>query len=558
MNRSSGDGGPTVRFERVVTASVALLGVVLLSLAASVWLSALANDDPLYLEPQGSIRADLARAWIDTGAPEIQLDGRDELPADIQIAMLPRDASVVDWSVVPKDFAYPVMLNTVVTPFGSTALALISPLAALFAAAVVGRILLTLTGSTVAASSGFLVLSSSIVWWSASYGGVSYALLGVSFGLLAVWLLIEESKRPRTTRVPVRLLAAGLCIGIASGFHYTSTPWWGAVFFVGCVGARGFSKEVFVRFAIGGFGVLVGLAPVLAFNTFVYGGPTNTGYSEFATVLEAIGWTAPALGFSSSAFGSNLRTYLVRPEIVPIVMLAALSGPALRDIGVRVRWVHGAALAAGYAILVLVTGSATLWGTNRFRTNASFLRYSAPVFVLLVILAMLAIYRLSTFDRRLAFLPALFAVAFAAVNVVTVVQESEGWSDTRALIDQAGEERAMFRTTIPEDAIVITRRGDKALFGERTTLVAAYLRTFTDEEGTSSHLYDTFPETERLIDVVVRLQPRRVVLLNDSGWITPLQIDEIENALEQEGICLGNVGELVMTAQVCPAADVSS
>lgn len=537
--------------EEHVAKFLVVLGVFIVGLGSSVWWTALANDDPVFLDPQGSIRAELATAWIETGAPKIDLTDRANLPEDVQIALLPRDSSIVDWAVVPKDFAYPVMLNTLFTPMGPRALAAITPVGALLAAAIAARILQELTRSTIAAASAFVVLCSSVVWWSAAYGGVSYALVGVSFGLLSVLLFVRERNHEVSRPVTGYLLAAGVCVGIAAGFHYTSAPWWGAVFFVGCVGGWRAPRDLAARLGVGAVGGLVGLSPVIFFNQAVYGSPVATGYSEFATVLDAIGWSAPALGFSPSAFGANLRTYLIRPEIVPILLMASFALPAVRSLGIRVRPIHVVSVALGYVALVSITGSATLWGTNNFETNASFLRYNAPVFGLVVILAFITIHKATLSDARLRLAPVAFALVMAAINIASIGPGRSGWIDSRTGVERTVEERDLMREEIPTDAVVITRRGDKLLFGERTTLVAAYLRTFTDAAGTQVHLYDTFPEIDRLADVVTRMQPMTVVLLNDSSWLRPYQLDHLQGLLAAEGLCIDDPEELIMEVHSC-------
>lgn len=535
--------------DRVGAVALVTATLAIYCLGALVWFDALGNDDPLYLEPQGSIRAQLAEAWSDTGSPSIGLERRAELPEDVQIALVPRDASILDWRIVPKDFAYPVMISTALHPLGNAVSALVTPLSGLLAAALVAWIVWMLTSSVLSSAGAFMTASLSVVWWSASYGGVSFALTGVAVGLVAVPLLIAEARRPEPGNGWL-LFFAGVFGGGAAGFHYASAPWWGAIVVVGCIGSHRAPLMLLRRVIIGASGAAVALSPVLIFNSYVYGAPTATGYTEFATVLDAIGWSAPALGFDVQSFWSNLSTYLLRPELIPVLLMAAWSAPVVRKRQWGVRPIHLAVLAVGYLLLVSVTGAATLWGTNQFRTNASFLRYMAPVYALAIVLAFVTLDELSRTRHRLAFaIPVVFALSIGAVNTVTVAQEAEGWTDSRALIAASIEEREQFRAEIPDGAFVITRRSDKVLFPERSTLIAAYLRTSTEE--TDLHLYSTFPEIDRLADILVRVPPQTIAIVNDSGWLDSQELLRLERLISAEGRCLVGADALVITVANC-------
>src|SRR5918998_1854985 len=87
------------------------------------------GERPVFNSPLQNVTYELADRWAGTGRPTVRPDRFDDLPRDVAPALTPRDASLRDGEVVPKDHPFPVALFAAVHRIGSSAVPLATPLA---------------------------------------------------------------------------------------------------------------------------------------------------------------------------------------------------------------------------------------------------------------------------------------------------------------------------------------------------------------------------------------------------------------------------------------------
>ena len=528
-----------------VTALALGFAFVWLVIANAVWVSALTSTQPVFLEPQGNIRSVLGEEWAQTGKPAYDLEHLEAVPANARVALTPRDAAMVDGQVVPKDFAYPVAAAAVALRGGHWGLALLPPLVGLLASLAVGLVAKEVTGSLAFGAVATALAQTSLVWWSATYGGVSFTPASIGFGMASVAVLLRYRERAMrfgfgSLVVRDRFLLSGFLGGLAAGWHYGTLPWWGALVLAGCVGTSSGPSEIVVRSLRAIAGAIIGFGPVLFFNWWLYGSPTATGYSEFASILEAIDWQGSSVGFSPSSFRQNVLTYALRPETIPLGVAAVYGAKSLEQNGIHLRRAQLVVLALGAVALVGVSGGSTLWGTGRFTTNASFLRYMAPTYSAVLVLAAAGLAHWWRSEHPVLRLASVAFVALVVpVNIVSIVEQPGGLMETRNLVADSRAQQQSVLATVPDNGIVITRRFDKLIFPHRSTMVAAYLRTTTPPSEVPVHLYDTFPEPDRVADVVLAIDAEvPVFLFNDTGWVDPVGFDRLSEVLEESDVCV--------------------
>jgi hypothetical protein len=125
--------------------------------------------------------------------------------------------------------------------------------------------------------------------------------------------------------------------------------------------------------------------------------------------------------------------------------------------------------------------------------------------------------------------------AAALVGAVVVVHGPGGQLRQRAMLEQNAALREGALAVVERDAVVVTARGDKLLWPDRTTITAAYLvRSAGEGVRVGSTMYDLVPAPERLADVVARLVPGRPVYLLEDA--IPPDRDALEAALGRAGV----------------------
>jgi hypothetical protein len=125
----------------------------------------------------------------------------------------------------------------------------------------------------------------------------------------------------------------------------------------------------------------VGGLLVAGYHTWVYGAPWRTGYG-IGLALAAKTANPDKAGLFSYRFdslSSHVRLYLLRPETLALLALAAIGVVAAvrgRSAGAKV---VAAVLVAAVVVVLGYYGGRNTWGVGIFEANASFLRYLLPV-----------------------------------------------------------------------------------------------------------------------------------------------------------------------------------
>jgi hypothetical protein len=440
-------------------------------------------------------------------------------------ALTPRDASLRDGEVVPKDHPFPVALFAAVHRIGSSLVPLFTPLVGAACVVVLAALAMALTGSRLATAAVLAALVPATSFWLSASTTLSSDTVGLLALLTTALLLV---RRPLTRRAVV---AAGVTAGLVVAARYTNVVLVAALVAGVALGRREDRRTLlWLLPGLGALGLLVA-----GYHTWLYGSPLKTGYG---IGLELAAQTANPddaglLSFRGEALEQHLRAYLLRPEILLVLGLGAAGAIA----AVRRRaWEVALPPAAGLVVLLGYYAGRMTWGVERFEANASFLRYLLPVLAF----AALAVGVLVTRVPGRARWGVLAVIALAGMLAVRTNVDASGGIEVRreAERDNRAVQEAVLAAT-GEDALVIVNRSDKFLWPQRDTLVATYLvrSTATQSRGLAS-MFDLTPDGARLADVVGRLcaAGEEVHLLNDQAWLDPATAADLDVRLSAEGI----------------------
>jgi hypothetical protein len=196
----------------------------------------------------------------------------------------------------------------------------------------------------------------------------------------------------------------------------------------------------------------------------------------------------------------HVRRYVLRPEVVLLGVAAVIACTGRPDPTVS-RLARGLLL-GGLPYLVFM-GARPLYGVDHLTMGASFWRYALPVVAVIVSLGLSGLGGEQP-TRRRARLAALWTSAL--LGVLVLAHAEAGPLDQRAQVQRSMQFRAQVLEVVPPDAVVVTARGDKLLWPQRSTIVAAYLvRNRGEGVRSGSAMYDVLPTPHRLAHVVAGL-----------------------------------------------------
>jgi hypothetical protein len=475
------------------------------------------DRDPPMLGPQENVRFELAQQWVREGEPRWALDAPAGLRDDAIRALTPRDAAVQDGAVVPKDFPNAIGLTALLMLIDrrlALALSAITGLALLAAAAALARRM----GGRWSGVAAAVVLASTGAFTAGTSGplntGAAVALAVVG-GVVLVLPAHGERGRGGAGGGPVRSsprrdVLAGLAFGFGAGLHHDVV-----LLVAGLLPPllMGFPGSIARAARIGG-GASIALLPGLAYYGWLYGSPFSTGYSVGADALA----TPQESYFSLLALDPGMLVahagrYLARPEVAALLAGAVVASRCNRQPDVR-RLSTGLLLGGiPYAVFM---GARPLYGVDEFTVGGSFLRYCLPVVALVVCLCAAGLVAPHEGGQRAA---AAALGAAAVIGTVVLCVSPGGLVDVHRQVTQNTHVRAaVLRATEPR-AIIVTARGDKLLWPERTTIAAAYLvREPAEGIRYGSSMYDVVPSPQRLAEVVAGLVDagQRVYVMSDS------------------------------------------
>ncbi|HEX4491639.1 MAG TPA: glycosyltransferase family 39 protein [Acidimicrobiia bacterium] len=478
------------------------------------------RKEPVFTSPRQSVGYELARQWADHGKPQETLPLYDRVPADIAPAFTPRDAASRNGKVVPKDFPLVVALFAAAHRVNSNLVPLVDPLMGVLALMVFALLAWELTRSRIAVWLAGILFASTTSFWSSSAWIYAPDTAAVCVVLLAIYAFVRAARSSSRSWFAV----GGVACALAFGFRYDNAIIVGVLWIAFVLGHRAQWRRWLIVPAVAAIGSL----PFAAFNAWMYGSPKRTGY---ALAYKLIDQTANIkgrglLGVSSSLFAKQAHIYLLRPEIL-LIMLAGLGGLVLvlRERDDRTVVALGWGTLAVTAGIVAYAGTRNLTGATSFTVSSSFLRYMLPSFAMFSIFAAAAVAHRTRAVKIGAF---AIAIVVAALAMHTNVYANGGVKQTDADVRlRRLQSDAVFNST-PSDAIVITQLGSKALWPNRQVLSTAFLvkndRPVTVDDETN--VWSLRPSLGRLTDVIVRLtrEHLHVYLLNDQTWLKPPQL----------------------------------
>lgn len=529
------------RTRLVQHASIALCGLTVAILLTS-WYPTQPASKPAFTSPRHNVDYELAGRWAQGAKPTYPLQEFDELPSDIALALTPRDASLLDGEVVPKEFPGPIVLQALILSIDPDLARFIAPALAGLSLLLIGEAALLSTGSIWAALFGVVTFLAMVPFVAVSIRPTATDLagvLGIVGGLAATVWAYDASQRHRRLVSLLGGLVAGLLFGIAVAFRYTNASF---VLLFGLAAVIALRKRLGLIGAIATGGGIVA-ALILVYHTWVYGDPLQTGYSlgqllARETVNPARSWP---FGFDGTVFLRQLRLYLLRPDSLWALVLGSAGVIA------AIRWrvpspVRWAALPSLLftAATILYQGGRNTYGADSYVANASFGRYLLPVFALGALYAAVA---WSTRRPGLRNLLALAVLAVLATSGVTLTQAVGGFRTAQTVRNLQATREVVLGATAPNE-LIITRANDKILWPQRSTLVASYLvrHSETVQLGTD-RLYQQVPSVPRLLDVIETLcsLDKSTVLMNDGGWLSEAEVEHLRAYLESGGLGMSRV-----------------
>lgn len=489
------------------------------------------GSDPTFMSPHENVRYHLARQWVRTGRPTYRVPGFDRLPGEVAPASTPRDAALLGDRVVPKDFPYALGMVAVLLAIDPRLPMLLSTVSGIGVLLVAGLLAWELSRSRAAGLLAAVLVASSTSFYAATAGlletGATTAL-----AVLAGTLALCHGRRIGTDpgRAARLDMLGGACYGLAIGLHH------GVVLLVAGLLAA-FALPRFGgrprRWVALGAGLAGALLPVFAYNMWLFGSPLTTGYGVGERFFnENFGQhTAGLFDLRPALLAHQLWLYLGRPEVV--LLIAAAGAVVVGGRGRRRHPAHavGVGLLLGGPAYLAFMAARPLWGIDEFRVNASLLRYGLPLFALVAVLAASTVAGVA--PRRWRVLAWSGASLTVLLGLAATFLVPEGPLQIRADTVTGVRLRHAVLAATPPGAVVLTARGDKFLWPDRSTLTVAYLVRGDGRVGDDDPIYTAVPSPALVADVLARLVERgeQTYVWND-GWLDPADptLDQLTRA----------------------------
>ena len=455
------------------------------------------------------------------------------LPPDVAIALSPRDAALVDGTVVPKAFLPEILTVAGLLKFDPYLLIALAPLlggVAVLGVFAIGYQLASsgglagvrthplLTGGI--AAGAFALLPSQWIVSSRPFGlqGLSVTCLICAMAIAIPMLRPGDA----TTRSVARGAIVGALFALSVAFRYPNL----IIVALPLAALLHSTRNLRMAAALVLPLVIVGISLALM-HYLVYGSPMITGHQlAGATVDEAVTFSSSGyLDFNRAVFITHLKYYLTAPEFVGLAYVGIVVAAATLRSSSWVRTYAIIAVGTFVPLLLMYSGQET-HGVAYFAVNASLMRYLLPGIALLIPLAVYGAMVLVglVVRRNVALGWAAAAVAAGALSLVfftgvmSALDDTGGVRPRRAYIGRVEVDREAILGATDERSLIITRLHDKLLFPDRYTLVATLLIGPGETiDQRASVVWEFVPSPERLADVAARINDSgyRVFLLND-------------------------------------------
>jgi hypothetical protein len=409
----------------------------------------------------------------------------------------PRSVAVIDDLQVPGGFiGLPVLYGMAAKAAGVGALPFMTPVVAALAVLAWGMLVAARFGRRTGAVAAALVAFHPAWWYVAARTMLPNALF-MSLLVGAAWLFIAAPIRKAIASRPEPLpllrradaALAGILLGLALAVRMSEAYWLAAGGLAAALALRG--RLPWGRIALAAAFCALTLAPFLALNAALYGGPLATGYAASPTEVPVaevpggmgarlIGPLGPVLfplGFAPRTAFGHFAAYGL--AFFPWWSAAALAASAFALARARGKALSDAAkaaaafAAAGGAYLILFYGSWTFRDNpdpSAVTIGASYIRYWLPVFIASTVPVAWALSR--AVERRkprmAAAALAVVLAAYAAASGSAVFRApQEGLLAVRAtVIRDDARARAIIEAT-PERSLIVVDRADKILWPDR-------------------------------------------------------------------------------------------
>ncbi|MBI5405392.1 MAG: glycosyltransferase family 39 protein, partial [Candidatus Kerfeldbacteria bacterium] len=417
------------------------------------------------------------------------------LPIELhgQSLTYPRNAWVIDDAVVPASFLGLVDLYGLIgRVLGRGAILFLTPVFSALAIIALYGLVDRIWSRRVALLSACL-LAIQPVFWYYSARGMFHNVLFFDLIIIGAWALslAVDWSHGRHWRRPAGLglyLVAGLSIGQALAVR-TAEIGWVALLLLSALWLMRRRLDLRYGLWIGIVGLCVPMAILFAHNAEVFGSPTSFGYSRgLAESAVSQGWSSAlvnlVLPFGLDVvqaatnvwkFGVVLTWWISVPVIIGFVL--AYPRPSTSSAR-RAYWWMFLALAVWLAAYY---GSWTLHdepNPDAITIGTSYTRYWLPIYVLGLPFAALCLERLLTVKRHGrrwlgGAAAAILAVSMTWLSVdLVIADEVQGL----AVIRQHGVNYSQLANEVahqtPPNAVIISGRGDKFLFPERSVIYA--------------------------------------------------------------------------------------
>ncbi len=323
--------------------------------------------------------------------------------------------------------------------------------------------------------------------WYATVRGMFHNMLFVDFAIFGVYAMVRGFETV-ATRSQLWFGLSGLSFGAAVAVRSSEVLWIGAglmaVMFVRRTSSA-LRREWWVFIAGGLLPVMI----IMVTNQHLYGHPLSFGYSGGAVSTDTLSGLTSTLaekfsgllfpfGFHPVRAIANFINYSVRLFWLPTLLslLGIVSLVRMKRVTTVQRWFYiGSAAISAWLILYygswLIQDSPT---PDAVTIGTSYVRYWLPVYILTMPLAGMFILRVQQQLPRVG--RAVMVVAACAVwftSALTVLFDPlEGALALRGEVASYGQHNERAGAMTPSNAVIISTRGDKEFFPERSVITS--------------------------------------------------------------------------------------
>ncbi len=432
----------------------------------------LAQNGNIYISPDETANAFFAKQFAETGS----LQASSPINEYFDNAIRPRSVVSYEGKLLPGSFlGLPVLYGVIASIFGSSILAILTPLIVIATAWLFYRLMEVWFKKDVAFVSSLLFLFHPAIWYY-SARGLMHNVLFVCLLVIALYFFFVEHRK--------NFFLGGLFIGL-SIFVRTSEALWvlPATFIIALLFYKYWNRKNVTQAIIG---LVLGVAIILFFNQVTFNGIFNSGY----TIEDSVASTTEELvDQSSSLFPFGLHPRIAKQHFrnYGFVLFWWLSLLALVGVSVflqqkekkkRVhRWLFFLIGTAACVWLVLFYGSWVFFDNpdpTQITIANSYVRYWLPLYIFSIPFIAYALVWISQQAQRKTFhtpvLIAILAAVFCLNVFATFSAGQDGLIRVSKTLQASKEIRNEILAQTPNDSIIIVDRSDKLFFPYRNVL----------------------------------------------------------------------------------------